>query len=237
MSFIAEPIGYTKTPYQQKFAIPRQPGLVPAAKGEIHLSGEANDINCVRGLERFSHIWLIFSFHQTREKGWKPTVRPPRLGGNEKMGVFATRSTFRPNGMGLTVAKLESMQQSDGQVIIHISGMDLLDGTPILDIKPYVPYSDAISHASGGFAHVPPPQMGVEFSEQVTDMLNGITRERPEFLELVTQVLSQDPRPAYQCSDDSDRKYHVQLWDIDIQWQVIKTTNLVTGLRRIEPAD
>src|SRR5690554_2357523 len=143
-------IGYIESPYRQKFAIPRQPGLVKSARGAIRLENEFAHPDCTRGLEEFSHLWVQFIFHETQAQGWKPLVRPPRLGGNEKRGVFATRSTFRPNAIGLSVVELVEVQLSPKPKLI-VRGLDLLDGTPIIDIKPYLPYADAIPNARGGF--------------------------------------------------------------------------------------
>ena len=160
-SFNFDVIGTIDSPYKEKFAIPRQPGIVTAAQGQLRLTGTANNAELVRGLEQFSHIWLLFVFHGTQAQGWKPLVRPPRLGGNKKLGVLATRSTFRPNPIGMSVVKLDRIEQQNlahnkSQVTLHISGLDLLDGTPIIDIKPYVPYADIIEGAEGGYAQEQP---------------------------------------------------------------------------------
>ncbi len=144
-----EPIGIIETPYKEKFAVPRQPRLVPAAKARVKLLGEANSPEAVRGLEQFSHVWLLFLFDQNLEAGWKPTVRPPRLGGNERIGVFASRSTFRPNGIGMSAVEMKSITKKGDQIYIDLGSVDLVDGTPIVDIKPYIPYSDAIPEAIG----------------------------------------------------------------------------------------
>ncbi|NQY65973.1 MAG: tRNA (N6-threonylcarbamoyladenosine(37)-N6)-methyltransferase TrmO [Alteromonadaceae bacterium] len=138
-------IGKVHSPYKEKFAIPRQPGLASCAKGVIELIDQANNIDLVRGLEQFSHLWVLFIFHATQQQGWKPLVRPPRLGGNKKMGVLATRSTFRPNPIGMSVVKLDKVSVENNKVLIHISGLDLLDQTPVIDIKPYLAYSDIVS--------------------------------------------------------------------------------------------
>ena len=138
-------LGKVESPFKQKFAIPRQPGLAPHAKGIIKIEPPFNQSSAFKGLSEFSHIWVSFVFHETMDKGWKPQVRPPRLGGNDKTGVFATRSTFRPNPLGLSVLKLDKVVLSSTNVELHVSGIDLLDGTPVVDIKPYIPYSDKIS--------------------------------------------------------------------------------------------
>lgn len=159
--FEFQSIGRVHSPYKEKFAIPRQPGLVSAAKGHIALLGDCNREEILRGIEGFSHIWLSFVFHQAIKEDWKPMVRPPRLGGNQKVGVFASRSPFRPNPIGLSVVKLDGIEKQTlnnqaSQWRVNFSGGDLLDGTPILDIKPYIPYADALPDATGGFASCAP---------------------------------------------------------------------------------
>ena len=130
-------VGHIQSPYKQKFAIPRQPRLVPQAKAKLIFTAEFNRVEFVRGIEEFSHIWLLFRFHETADKGYSAMVRPPRLGGNERKGVFATRATFRPNAIGMSAVKLEGVEYKNGQLSLLLAGIDLLDGTPIVDIKPY----------------------------------------------------------------------------------------------------
>ena len=205
-------IGTIDSPYKEKFAIPRQPGLVTAAQGQLRLTGSANNIELVRGLEQFSHIWLLFVFHGTQEQGWKPLVRPPRLGGNKKLGVLATRSTFRPNPIGMSVVKLDRIEQKDSQVILHINELDLLDGTPIVDIKPYVPYADIIENAQGGYAHQQPVSViQIAFSTEAIAAVEYFTKQYPKLQQLIEQVLSQDPRPAYKHQKVDDKVYGLSL--------------------------
>ena len=218
-------IGKIVSPYQEKFAIPRQPGIVSAAKGNIILLGNANNIELVRGLEQFSHLWLIFIFHATHDQGWKPLVRPPRLGGNKKIGVLATRSTFRPNPIGMSVVKLEGIREeklSNGkrQVIIDISGLDLLNATPIIDIKPYLPYCDSINSASAGFAQSEPlADLKVYFNEKVAMELSKHQQQYPELKQLIYQVLAQDPRPAYKKNKVDQKIYGMSLYQFNIIWK------------------
>ncbi|MFI3245141.1 MAG: tRNA (N6-threonylcarbamoyladenosine(37)-N6)-methyltransferase TrmO [Ferrimonas sp.] len=223
-----ELVALCRSPYKQKFAIPRQPNLVPAALGQLLLQGECNRAECVQGLEQFSHLWLIWGFHQNLAQGWKPMVRPPRLGGNTRIGVFASRATFRPNGLGMSVVKLQRVYQQDKQQIIEVSGLDLLDGTPIFDIKPYIPYSDAILDAQGGYANEAPPAMAMKILPQAQQQWQQAQQRYPEFAELAAQVLAQDPRPAYQRQPE--REYGVQLHDLDLRWQVIDGCNCVTAV-------
>lgn len=213
-----EAVAFCRTPYKQKFGIPRQPGLVDFIRGYVELVPPYNHIDAVRGLEQYSHLWLLFSFHENLAQGWKTTVRPPRLGGNEKLGVFATRSTFRPNGIGQSVVKLHGIRQHKGKVQLEISGMDLLDGTPIVDIKPYIPFSDAISDAHAGIAQEPPVEVPVSFNELAQQKLTKLAMQHPHLAELISAVLAQDPRPAYKKAKDDPKRYQVALYDLDIFW-------------------
>ncbi len=228
-----EAVAFCRTPYKQKFGIPRQPGLVPVARGFVELQAPYNHIDAVRGLEQYSHLWLLFSFHENLSQGWKTTVRPPRLGGNEKLGVFATRSTFRPNGIGQSVVKLHKIHQKKGSVILEISGMDLLDGTPIIDIKPYIPFSDSQPDALGGIAHEAPHLIDVAFTQEAKAQLQGYSKleQYPQLEELITGVLAQDPRPAYKKSKADPKLYQVALFDLDILWHVIDDQILVHEIK------
>ena len=214
-------IGRVDSPYKEKFAIPRQPGLVSAARGCIKLLSSENNEELVRGIEQFSHLWLIFVFHGTQQQGWKPLVRPPRLGGNKKLGVFATRSTFRPNPVGMSVVKLESVEIINKQLVINISGLDLLDQTPILDIKPYIPYSDNIDYARAGFAQSEPEALlRVVFSSQAVTDINKFQKKYTDLSMFIEQVLSQDPRPAYKKKQVDAKVYGMRLYDLNIMWQM-----------------
>ena len=221
MPLTQQPIGLMHSPYKQKFAIPRQPGLVKSAVGSIEFLADYADPNALRGIEQFSHLWLIFQFHHTTDQGWTPMVRPPRLGGNKKLGVFATRSTFRPNNMGLSVVEFDSVEHKNGKLWLHVRGMDLLDGTPILDIKPYVPYADSISAATGGFAQQAPSLMAVNFSPRALSQLQRLRSRYPQFQTLISDVLAQDPRPAYQHNSPDEKTYGMNLYEFNIQWQVV----------------
>jgi tRNA-Thr(GGU) m(6)t(6)A37 methyltransferase TsaA len=230
MSIQIEPIGIIRTPYKQKFAIPRQPGLVKSAEAQIEFLADYQDPNTLRGIEQFSHLWLMFHFHQTAGQGWSPLVRPPRLGGNDKQGVFATRSTFRPNAMGMSVVEFDSVSYAKGQLKLHVKGIDLLDGTPILDIKPYIPYADALPHASGGFAKNAPMQMQVIFSPQAERQVAMWTEQHPNLVTLITAVLAQDPRPAYKALKNTDELFGMSLYALNIQWQVQDGINQVVNI-------
>lgn len=217
-----KPIGYVNSPYKEKFAIPRQPGIVNAAKGTITLIGRCNTPDAVRDLKQFSHLWVVFIFHDTQEHGWNPLVRPPRLGGNKKTGVLATRSTFRPNPIGLSVVKLDKVELLNQNIVLSISGMDLLDKTPVVDIKPYIPYADSHPDAIAGYAQQEPSaNLPVYFTDKAQEVLTQYINEFPELSIFITQVLSQDPRPAYKKSKLDDKVYGMTLYHFDVQWQMI----------------
>ncbi len=235
MQFTLEPIGLIHSPYKQKFGIPRQPGLVSHAKGRIEMLGRFNRLEAFEGIEQYSHLWIEFYFHQTAQAEWKPSVRPPRLGGNKKIGCFATRSNFRPNNLGLSVVRFEGIYQQQGQLYIEISGHDLLDQTPILDIKPYIPYSDSLVDASAGdFADAPEAPLSVTFSESVTEHIKQLETQYPDFSLFIQEVLAQDPRPAYMSTKANRNDFTVRLYDYDIKWQVENDQVLVTDIQHIE---
>ena len=215
MSFQLDTLGIIHSCYQEKFAVPRQPGLAPSAFATLELLPPYNRPEAVEGLEAFSHLWLTFVFHENLEKGWNPRVRPPRLGGNKKTGVFATRSTFRPNGLGLSVVKLEGVDFSQG-VQLKLSGIDLVDGSPVVDIKPYLPWADSLPDAQAAWAPEAPKLLPVAFTPLARQQLT----EQPEsqrLESLISEVLAQDPRPAYQRAA-SDRVYGVRLAGLNVKF-------------------
>jgi tRNA (adenine37-N6)-methyltransferase len=221
-SWSIPPIGILHSPFKEKFGIPRQPGLAPSARSMLEILPPYDRDEAFRGLERFSHIWLVFRFHGIPAGEWRPTVRPPRLGGNRRIGVFATRSGFRPNPIGLSAVALEGIGREDGRLLLRLRGADLLDGTPVLDVKPYLPYADRIPEAVGGFAdRAPDPPLAVMFSPGAEAFVAA--RERaggPELRALVVEMLQADPRPAYRRDDRDDRIYGIRLLDLEIKWQV-----------------
>ncbi|MEH6533620.1 MAG: tRNA (N6-threonylcarbamoyladenosine(37)-N6)-methyltransferase TrmO [Photobacterium frigidiphilum] len=218
MSYSIEPIGIVRSPYKEKFAVPRQPGLVPSACSEIILQGRANTIEAVRGIEQFSHLWLLFLFDQNLEAGWRPTVRPPRLGGNERIGVFASRATFRPNGIGMSAVELKGIRQKGSEIIIELGGVDLVDGTPIIDIKPYVPYSDNLPQALGGFAAEEPDTLPVVFTDTALEQLKMDDNAYQQTV--IREVLAQDPRPAYKKNKIDTKEYAVHLFNFNVKFTV-----------------
>jgi tRNA-Thr(GGU) m(6)t(6)A37 methyltransferase TsaA len=215
--FVFAPIGMIRSCYGQKFGIPRQPGLVKSATATLELHPPCDTPEALRGLEVFSHIWIVFVFHQSVRNKWKATVRPPRMGGNERAGVFATRSNFRPNPIGLSVVELLHI---DGTAL-QLGGGDFLDGTPVLDIKPYIPYADRLPEATGGFAHAPPePTYRVEFNAEAEATVRVLENEnRPALRQLICDMLSYNFRPAYQ-SDAPDRIFGTCVFDLEVRWKL-----------------
>ncbi len=213
-----KPIAYIETDFPEKFGIPRQSGLVEELKAKVVFLPEYRNNDAVRGLERFSHIWLIWDFSKAHKEKWSPTVRPPRLGGNVRMGVFATRSPFRPNPLGLSVVRLERVEVGKA---LYVSGADLMNGTPIFDIKPYLPYVDSKPEASDGFAlNTSEPILDVIFPEELLLLVP------PEKRTVLKAVLAQDPRPQYQS--DSSRVYTMSFSGLDISFNVAGKTLTVT---------
>ena len=221
-------IGLISSCFKEKFGIPRQPGLVTAAKAQLALDERFNE-ECVRGLEGFSHIWLQFIFNQTQSQGWNSMVRPPRLGGNKKVGVFASRSTFRPNPIGLSVVELNSIEIKSSRLILHLSGCDLVDGTPILDIKPYLPYVDAIPEAKAGYAKEKPiKKMTVLMNNEIIQACHQASNRLGEDIEiLVRQLLELDPRPSYHENNSNEQRiYSMKLHDFDLRWQYCENNTI-----------
>ncbi|EIX9027061.1 tRNA (N6-threonylcarbamoyladenosine(37)-N6)-methyltransferase TrmO [Klebsiella aerogenes] len=215
-------IGVIRSPYKEKFAIPRQPGLVEHGGGELHLLAPYNQVDAVRGLENFSHLWVLFVFHQTMAGGWRPTVRPPRLGGNARMGVFATRSTFRPNPIGMSLVELKGVRCQKDQVILELGSLDLVDGTPVVDIKPYLPFAEALPDASASYAQQAPlAGMNVSFTPEIEAQLLTLEKRYPHIKAFIREVLAQDPRPAYRKEEEAGKTYAVWLLDFNVRWRVI----------------
>lgn len=227
-SFNIEPVGYIRTPYGQKFAVPRQPGLARKAHCEIELLPPYSDPQAVTGLEGFSHIHVIFVFDRIQVDRFRPMIRPPRLGGNTRVGVFASRSPFRPSRLGLSVLELDHIENRKGRTVLHVLGADMVDGTPVLDIKPYIPFVDAIADARSGFAPEPPELKDVVFTPQAESRAASLNLDR----ELLVEILSQDPRPAYKGETDS-KEYFALLLGHNIKFCV--TDNTVTVLDILPP--
>jgi len=223
-SLLIEPVAYIKNGYKEKFGVPRQSGLAPSVKSVIEFCDGFRDENCIRDIEQYSHLWLVWGFSKN-ENQWSPTVRPPRLGGNKRVGVFATRSPFRPNPIGLSCVKLEKIEDRKNGKVIIVSGGDLADNTPIYDIKPYLPYVDSIPDAVGGFSdehkndyyevHIP-----AEVKEKLTESQ----------VENITELLSLDPRPSYQ--NDEERVYGLSFENLEIKFRYTEEKIVVCDIVR-----
>ena len=220
-------IARMRSPFHSKFGIPRQSGLVESLRSTIVFEPAFRNPDALRGLEGFSHLWVIWSFSKAVREGWSPTVRPPRLGGNTRMGVFATRSPFRPNAIGLSSVRIEAIEETrDLGTVIRVTGADLLDGTPILDIKPYLPYTDSHPDAACGFtAGSRGWQVEVDFPPELLALVPESARES------LIGVLAQDPRPAYQ--DDPERVYGMGFGTVDVKFVVSAGVLTVVG---VDPA-
>ena len=208
-----EPVAHIRTDFSDKFGIPRQSGRVAALQGRIVFEPSFRNPDALREIEGFSHLWLIFDFSRAHRDGWSATVRPPRLGGNRRIGVFASRSPFRPNPRGLSCVRLERVEHTDDGDELIVSGVDLLDGTPIYDIKPYIPYADCVPDAVGGYTEDTfRYRLEVDFPPQLLEKLPSEKREA------VIGCLAEDPRPSYQ--DDPQRIYSMRFMDLDVRFRV-----------------
>ena len=208
-----KPIAHIKTDFNTKFGLPRQSGLVPELKGKIVFLPEYSRPEAFRELEGFTHIWVIWEFSEAKREEWSPTVRPPRLGGNKRVGVFATRSPFRPNSLGLSCVRLEEISFENNRVVLRVSGIDMMNGTPVFDIKPYIPVADCITDASEGYtAETRTHSLTVIIPEEIKAL---ITHDK---LKAVEGILRNDPRPSY--IDDPERIYGVEFSGFDIRFTV-----------------
>lgn len=211
MDYSITPVAIIKNGYNEKFGVPRQSGLVPRIESEIIFLKEFRDENLIRDIEQYSHLWLIWGFTENNGE-WSPTVRPPKLGGNKRVGVFATRSPYRPNSLGLSVVKLEEIKNSENGKVLVVSGADLVNNTPIFDIKPYLPYVDSIEDAKGGFSE--------EFKDDVLKVNIPETIKRKlcsEDIEEITSILSLNPKPQYQS--DEERIYGLSYKNFEVKFK------------------
>lgn len=224
-----ERIGVVRSCFGEKFGVPRQPGLAPSAWGELVFEREFRREEMLRGLEGFSHLWLVFSFHRTAGEGWGGTVRPPRLGGNERVGVFASRSPYRPNGLGLSLVRLEGIgwDAPDGPVL-RLGGLDLVDGTPVVDVKPYLAYCEAVPEARGGFADGVPERLEVVVDEAVASEFAALPARAQA---VIVEVLGCDPRPAAGAAEPG-RVYGAAMCGRDVKFVVDGRVCRLTGLAR-----
>ena len=232
---LIEPVAVIRSPFEEKFGIPRQPGLVPRAHGEVRLLEPYRDPVMLRGLEGFSHVWLTVRFDRCVTQGWRPTVRPPRLGGNAEVGVWASRSPFRPNFLGLSVVRLLEVVPGPDP-LLHVAGIDLLDGTPVFDIKPYLPYADAVADPRAGFAPIAPAAtLSVVFSATAERDLASL--EDPLGMRaLVAELLALDPRPAYRRGAMPGRVYGMRLAGRNVRWRVTGSEVEVLDLKPVGSA-
>ena len=215
-------IAVVHSPFEEKFGVPRQSGLAPSAVGELRLLPPCDDAAMLQGLAGFSHLWLIFQFDRCIAQGWRARVRPPRLGGNREVGVWASRSPFRPNFLGLSVVRLVEVVERP-RPLLRVAGIDLLDGTPVLDIKPYLPYSDALQDATGGYAPAAPEAgLKVRFGAQAEEDLARL-QDSERMRALLREVLALDPRPAYRQGAEPGRVYGMRLAGTNVRWQVTDT--------------
>ena len=223
-----KPIAYIHNDFKEKFGIPRQSGRVSVIKSRIVFEPAFRVKEALRGIEEFSHIWLIFDFSESHRENWLPTVRPPRLGGNKRIGVFASRSPFRPNSLGLSCVKLIEVvkTENEGDALI-VSGADLLDGTPIYDIKPYIPYSDCVPDAIGSFAEENKAhRLQVIFKKDFSKNFDT------DFLNSVEECIADDPRPSYQ--NDNKRVYNMRFGNYDISFTVTDSTASIIDINMID---
>ncbi len=230
-----QPIGYIQTPFREKFGVPRQSGMV-SAPGTIKLNATPGFVEAVRGLEAFSHVWVLFLFHKTGAE-WKPTISLPRIDPPHEAGVFASRSPHRPNPIGMSALKLERIEFPSDGIEIHVSGVDILDGTPVLDIKPYVAYTDSLPDADSAWADGKIPRYPVVFSETSLADLATLAGDTPPSPGLIEQMLQWDPRPASQrrawpvTDAQSDGKpFAFRVQGIDVKWEIRQGTIHVTAI-------
>jgi len=216
-------IGNVHSPFKEKFGVPRQPGLIEGNIGQIELLAPWNRQEALQGLEGFSHIWVVFIFHEAIKpvEDWRPTVRPPREGA-KRQGVFATRSPYRPNPIGMSVLGYHGWEKNKGKLLLNVSGLDLIDQTPIVDIKPYLPYADSLPDAQGGFAHSAPKSsaMNVQFSELAQRQLGIAEQTYPQLRRLIETTLTHNPRPVHFGSIDKRHDFGIKLYEFDVQWQL-----------------
>jgi tRNA-Thr(GGU) m(6)t(6)A37 methyltransferase TsaA len=234
MKYTFEAIGHIRSCFSEKFGTPRQPGLVSQARAVVEIDPPFQRLEAFQALEGFSHIWILFVFHQCRQT-WKTKVRPPRLGGNQRVGVFASRSGFRPNPIGQSVVELISIKAGRDSLQLHIKDLDLVDGTPVLDIKPYLPYADSRPQARAGYAgERPRPVKQVVFSPAADRSCRELENDsRPDLHALITRLLCLDPRPGY-ADTSAKRDYGMRLWDVDVKFSIEGNQFVVNDVLLIE---
>lgn len=226
-------IGVIHSCFTEKFGIPRQPGMVPSATAELELLPPYNREEVIRGLEQFSHIWVHFLFHECVADGWKNTVRPPWLGGQKRVGVLATRSPHRPNHLGLSVVRLKGIIRDKDGCRLQLSGVDILDGTPVIDVKPYVPYSDIVEGAECGYALGQVPEVDVVFSKESEGFCHDYEQSTGRGIrKLIEEMIRQDPRPARQ-KQSAKTGFGMLLWDVNVRFRVVDGGFLVESCTQV----
>lgn len=228
-------VGVVHSPFKQKFGIPRQPALASSIAGKIEILPPYDRDEAFRDLDTFSHLWISFVFHAIEKRDWQPMVRPPRLGGNKKVGVFASRSTHRPNPLGLSVVTFEKLVRDNDKLYLHISGHDLLDQTPVVDIKPYLPYSDNVSSASNGYASVTDiERYEVTFSKESAAKIKQWSDDNNTDLKTqLIELLSQDPRPAYNKSNPEPQRGGMRFYDLNVSFSIENKCVNVVNIQEI----
>ncbi len=237
------PIAHIRSCYPERFGIPRQSGLIPAATAQIVFPNTGDNQLALRGIEEFSHLWVIFWFHGQAYGGFKPLVSPPRLGGRTQVGVYASRSPNRPNPIGLSAVQLDRVETTRSHILLHISGVDLLDGTPVLDLKPYIPYADAIPTARSAWATLETPEFAVGWMDGAIATLaqcweQGRLADRAATQALIEGTIGQDPRPAHERGKDGrvDQQWNLRVGGFDVFWRVEGGTAWITRLVQLGPA-
>lgn len=240
MSGELETIGILRSPFREKFGVPRQPGLLRGLRCELEIRPEFSADDFWRGLDEFSHLWLVWRFHLDEGRGGRrrPTVRPPRLGGEERRGVFATRSGFRPNGLGLSLVRLRGLRRTGNAMVLELGAADLVDGTPVVDVKPYLAWAEARPDAEGGFAAEPPSATReVVLNARVRDQI-AARSELPDLEEFIVDLLSLDPRPAWDRREvPEDRVFGIRLHDFDLRWREVAGRAEVLELAALREED
>ncbi len=212
-------IGVVESPFREKFGLPRQPGLIDFTS-TIRMIAPYSNPQAFAGLQRFSHVWVSFIFHQAVSAAFSPAVRPPRLGGNRKMGVFATRSPYRPSSLGLSLVKLLSVDVIDNGIVLSVNGLDAIDSTPVVDIRPYIPYAESLQTATAGFAaEQPQPRLSVTISDKLQAAAPG---GEAEMLRIAVEAIALDPRPAYR-RNEMHAEYGIQLGSWNFRWRISET--------------
>lgn len=228
MDYVFRPIGFIRSCFREKFGVPRQPLMVAEARAVLKLTPRSGFAEALGSLDSFSHVWIVFVFHQNKERPWRPRIEAPRLGNQKKVGVFASRSPDRPNPLGISAVKLDRIDlTAEGGIELHLSGVDLLDGTPVLDVKPYLPYADRIEDALPGWADEVLQRYPVEFSPQSLETLESHSLVHPRLELLIRQMLEWDPRPTSQrrafpalAPQSFGRSFAFRVLGLDVHWQI-----------------